>query len=220
MQTFVIDDGRRRLLVDTSIGNDKQRSLATLSGRRTNFLDRLADVGVTCDDVDVVMCTHVHADHVGWNTVREDGEWLPTFRIARYALPGEDVADLRRGIGTDAAAILTDSIDPVIATGQGVDARPGDQVSESVHLVPSPGHIAGHVSVWIESDGAAALITGDAIHHPVQARPDWGALRRRPACRPAHPARPARRCADAVLSVRISRARAACASDRHIPDSG
>ena len=175
VHALVVDTGARRIVVDTCIGNDKERSIPAWSNLQTTFLADLAAAGYPRETIDTVLCTHLHVDHVGWNTMWVDGEWVPTFPNARY-LVGADEWRHWDAVGDDATygPVLADSVRPVVAAGL-VDFVPVDHVRcDAVRLVPTPGHTPGHVSVRIESEGRRALITGDCIHHPCQmAHTDW-----------------------------------------------
>ena len=172
IHALVVDTGERRIVVDTCIGNDKERDIPTWSHLQTSFLRDLEAAGYPRQSIDTVLCTHLHVDHVGWNTMLVDGEWLPTFPNARY-LVGE--TEWRYWDGQDSSAtILADSVRPVVDAGL-VDFVAVDHVvCDEVRLEPTPGHTPGHVSVRISSAGSEALITGDCIHHPCQmTRTDW-----------------------------------------------
>ncbi|MBL8556170.1 MAG: MBL fold metallo-hydrolase [Phenylobacterium sp.] len=164
-----------RLVVDTCVGNDKPRAGMTgPGGLQTRFLASLAEAGWDRDGVDAVVCTHMHVDHVGWNTMLVDGAWVPTFPNARYLL-GRAEFDHWMGEGDDAQKqILADSVQPVLDAGL-VDWVPLDHaISQEIRLTPTIGHTPGHVSVVIESQGEKAVITGDMSHHPCQlAHPHW-----------------------------------------------
>ena len=172
IHALVIDTGARRIVVDTCIGNDKERDIPTWSHLQTSFLADLEAAGYPRESIDTVLCTHLHVDHVGWNTMLVDGEWLPTFPNARY-LVGETewrYWDVREA----SAQVLADSVRPVIDAGLVEFVAVDHQVSAEVSLTPTPGHTPGHVSVRIASAGEEALITGDCIHHPCQmTRTDW-----------------------------------------------
>ena len=172
IHALVVDTGSRRIVVDTCIGNDKERDIPAWSHLQTSFLDDLAAAGYPRDTIDTVLCTHLHVDHVGWNTILVDGVWQPTFPKARY-LVGEREWRYWQGVESS-APVLADSVRPVIDAGL-VDFVPVDhQLCDEVRLEPTPGHTPGHVSVRIASAGNNALITGDCIHHPCQlTRPDW-----------------------------------------------
>lgn len=175
VHALVVDTGEHRIVVDTCIGNDKERNMPTWSHLQTDFLEQLAAAGYPRETIDYVLCTHLHVDHVGWNTMLVDGEWLPTFPNARYLI-GEtewrywDANEDESQYGP----VLADSVRPVVDAGL-VDLVPTDhQLCTEVSLQSTPGHTPGHVSVKIESAGQSALITGDCIHHPVQmTRTDW-----------------------------------------------
>jgi glyoxylase-like metal-dependent hydrolase (beta-lactamase superfamily II) len=175
VHALVVDTGKRRIVVDTCIGNDKQRTIPAWTNLQTSFLKDLAAAGYPRESIDTVMCTHLHVDHVGWNTMLVDGKWLPTFPNARYLVAEPewrywDANEDDKTYGT----VLADSVRPVVDAGlvDFVDVR--HRVCDEVWLEPTPGHTPGHVSVHIASEGKEALITGDCIHHPVQmARTDW-----------------------------------------------
>lgn len=166
------------VLVDTCVGNDREGlHLAKWNGMQTGYLQALAAAGVDREAVDVVLCTHLHVDHVGWNSMKTAAGWRPTFPSARYLIDRTEYAHWRAHTDDpEVAAILRQSIDPIEAAGllDLIDARRGYGICEEIKLTPTPGHSPGHVSVRITSGGESALITGDAIHHPCQmARPEW-----------------------------------------------
>ncbi|MBB5119374.1 beta-lactamase [Streptomyces eurocidicus] len=168
-----------RVLVDTGVGNGKTRANPAWHGLRTDYLARLADAGFTPGNVDLVVLTHLHADHVGWNTREVDGVWVPTFPNARYLTAraeydfwaAYDMDEARRGMFLDSVVPVVEAglLDLVDVPEEGVDVAAG------LRLVPAPGHTPGQVAVQLRSAGAVALITGDSVHHPVQlARPGIG----------------------------------------------
>jgi glyoxylase-like metal-dependent hydrolase (beta-lactamase superfamily II) len=163
-----------RLVVDTCIGNDRPRSLLGGKSLSTNFLEAFEATGWTRDSVDAVICTHMHVDHVGWNTMLVDGKFVPTFPNARYLLGRLEFDHWSAQDNEDLQAILADSIQPIIDAGLAQFVGLDHVVSPHVRLVPTTGHTPGHVSVMIESEGHSAVITGDMSHHPCQmAHPDW-----------------------------------------------
>ena len=163
-----------RLVVDTCVGNDRPRSLVGGQALSTGFLEAFEATGWTRDSVDAVVCTHLHVDHVGWNTMRQGDRWVPTFPKARYLIGRREYDHWSAEGDDEQQVILSDSIRPVFEAGL-VDLVEMDHViSPEVRLVPTPGHTPGHVSVRIESGGETALITGDMVHHPCQmAHPEW-----------------------------------------------
>ena len=163
-----------RLVVDTCFGNDKPSGFLGGKALHTNFLQQMEAAGWSCDSVNTVICTHLHSDHVGWNTMKDGDRWVPTFPKARY-LMGKTEFEFWSGIDhAEIAEVLSASVKPVFDAGL-VDLVDMDHVlSPEVRLIPTPGHTPGHVSVMIESQGQSAMITGDAVHHPCQiARPHW-----------------------------------------------
>jgi glyoxylase-like metal-dependent hydrolase (beta-lactamase superfamily II) len=175
VHALVVDTGARRIIVDTCIGNDKERAIPTWSRLQTNFLADLAAAGYPRESIDTVLCTHLHVDHVGWNTMLVDGRWLPTFPNARYLLAESEWRYWDANLD-DASnrAILADSVRPVFDAGLVDLVDQHRRICAEVWLEPTPGHTPGHVSVHVASRGEEALITGDCIHHPCQmARTDW-----------------------------------------------
>ncbi|RYX87478.1 MAG: MBL fold metallo-hydrolase [Bradyrhizobiaceae bacterium] len=176
IHALVVETPTRRIIVDTCLGNDKEgRSVPTWNHLDTPFLRHLTEAGFAPDSIDTVLCTHLHVDHVGWNTRWVDGQWVPTFPNARY-LFGKTEYDYWKTHSErpDHIAVFNDSIKPVVDAGL-VDLIAADaDIAHEMSLIPTPGHSPGHMSVHIKSGGKEALLTGDAAHHPVQmAHPDW-----------------------------------------------
>ena len=170
---LVVESEGRRILVDTCIGNDKERGHPDFAQLDTNFLGDLEAAGFAPTDIDTVCCTHLHVDHVGWNTRLVDGSWVPTFPSARH-LFGRVEYEYWKGLHDGRAnPVFTDSVMPVVDAGL-VDLVESDhRLTNEVRLEPTPGHTPGHHSVVIDSEGARAVITGDMIHSPLQfAHPD------------------------------------------------
>jgi glyoxylase-like metal-dependent hydrolase (beta-lactamase superfamily II) len=180
IHALIIESEGRRILVDTCVGNDKERAYRGMGRLRTPFLEHLADAGHSAESIDTVLCTHLHFDHVGWNTVLVDGQWVPTFTRARYLFARQEWDYWRREQERDDDAmqeslrVLADSVRPVADAGL-VDLVDSDHhLTGEVWLEPTPGHTPGHVSVCISSKGQNAVITGDMVHNPVQfAEPTW-----------------------------------------------
>lgn len=167
----------RRILVDTCLGNDKQgRKIPHWNDRQGSFLQDMAAAGFPVESIDTVLCTHLHVDHVGWNTRLVDGRWVPTFPQARYVFGRQEFEHWSKGEagGEPQRAVFADSVQPIIEADLAELVEADHRLCEEVRLVPSFGHTPGHVCVLIESDGEQALITGDIAHHPCQlARPHW-----------------------------------------------
>jgi glyoxylase-like metal-dependent hydrolase (beta-lactamase superfamily II) len=168
--------GSRRIIVDTCLGNDKEnRRIPTWNKLQTSFLVDLAAAGYPRETIDTVVCTHLHVDHVGWNTMLVEGRWVPAFPNARYLMGQvEYVHWTQQHEREDIAAVLADSVAPVWDAGLVDLVETDHRICDEICLVPTPGHTPGHVSVRISSRGETALITGDFMHHPCQiARPEW-----------------------------------------------
>src|SRR4051794_16850770 len=166
----------RRIIVDTCLGNDKQdRRIPTWNNLQGPFLADLAAAGFARESIDTVLCTHLHVDHVGWNTMLSGGKWVPTFPNARYLMGRTEFEHWRQSRGRDDMdAVFADSVKPVFDAGLVDLVETDHRVCDEIDLVPTLGHTPGHVSVRIRSQGEEALITGDFMHHPCQiARPHW-----------------------------------------------
>ncbi len=174
IHALVVETPQRKIVVDTCIGNDKERAIPAWSNLSLPFIEDLTAAGYPPESIDTVLCTHLHVDHVGWNTRLVDGEWVPTFENARYLIARSEYeywdAQGSDGFGDS----MSDSVRPVFDAGL-VDLIDEDhQVCDEIRLLPTPGHTPAHVSVQIRSEGEEALITGDFIHHPCQiARTEW-----------------------------------------------
>lgn len=176
VHALVVETPSRRIIVDTCIGNDKQgRFVPTWNRLQGPFLRDLAAAGFARESIDTVMCTHLHVDHVGWNTMLVDGKWVPTFPKARYLMGRTEFEFWRAQRDHDEhLAAFADSVQPVFDAGLVDLVETTHQVCDEIRLVPTIGHTPGHVSVEISSEGQQALITGDFIHHPCQmAYPAW-----------------------------------------------
>jgi glyoxylase-like metal-dependent hydrolase (beta-lactamase superfamily II) len=176
VHALVVETPSRRIVVDTCLGNDKEnRRIPTWNRLQTSFLTDLAAAGHARETIDTVICTHLHVDHVGWNTMLTDRGWVPTFPSARYLMGRVEYAHwTSRHDREDMAAVLADSFTPVRDAGLIHLVETDHRICDEVSLVPTLGHTPGHVSVRIASQGEEALITGDFMHHPCQiARPEW-----------------------------------------------
>jgi glyoxylase-like metal-dependent hydrolase (beta-lactamase superfamily II) len=175
VHAFIVESEERRILVDTCVGNDKQRpGIPNWHLRHGPFLSDLAAAGFPPESIDTVVCTHLHVDHVGWNTMLVDGVWVPTFSRARYLMGIEEWTYWESHPEPQGGDVIGDSIRPLLDAGL-VDLVASDQrITGEVRLVPTFGHTPGHVSVHITSDGEEAIITGDVMHHPCQmSYPEW-----------------------------------------------
>jgi glyoxylase-like metal-dependent hydrolase (beta-lactamase superfamily II) len=174
IQGLVVESGGRRILVDTCVGNDKVRANPHWNRLQGRFLEDLAAAGHPAPAIDTVVCTHLHVDHVGWNTRLHEGRWMPTFERARYLFGRTEWEHWSKHPDSDDGPVIEDSVQPVVDAGLADLVEPDHRITDEVCLEPTPGHTPGHVSVRIRSRGEEAIITGDMMHHPVQcAEPDW-----------------------------------------------
>jgi len=176
IHALLIESQGQRIVVDTCVGNDKNLPMMKNWHKRTggNFLQDLGDAGFAPDSVDTVLCTHLHVDHVGWNTCLEDGRWVPTFSHARHLWNKAEYDHWSVNDQAGFKEIIQESVIPVFDAGLVDLVKEDHVVTDEVRLEPTPGHTPGHVSIHIESRGDEAVITGDMTHHPCQiARPEW-----------------------------------------------
>jgi glyoxylase-like metal-dependent hydrolase (beta-lactamase superfamily II) len=176
VQPLVVETPMHRIVVDTGLGNDKQgRSVPIWNNLQGPFLQDMTAAGYPPDSIDMVLCTHLHVDHVGWNTKRVEDTWIPTFPNARYIFGAAEYEYWRTHRDRpEHAAVFDDSVKPVVDAGRAELVASDQTLSDEITLIPTPGHSPGHMSVHVKSGGAEGLLTGDAAHHPVQlAHLDW-----------------------------------------------
>ena len=180
IHSWVLRTRHHTILIDTCVGNHKPRP----GSPRFDMLDRpymqnLAAAGVGVEEVDYVLCTHLHVDHVGWNTRLADGRWVPTFPNARYVFPKTDLDffDPVRGEGGRDELnrhVFEDSIRPILEARQDMVVEGTCEIADLLTISPAGGHSPGHVLIALQSQGSEALFVGDIMHHPIQIhRPDW-----------------------------------------------
>jgi glyoxylase-like metal-dependent hydrolase (beta-lactamase superfamily II) len=181
IQSFVIKTRHHNILVDSCVGNHKPRPARTFWNMMDSdrFETGLRAAGVAVDDIDYVMCTHLHTDHVGWNTRLENGRWVPTFPKARYIMAEHELAHWTAREKENPASVpwITDSVLPIIAAKRAQIVKSDFTFNEQVQFIPTPGHTVDHFSVLVGRAGDDALITGDMIHSPLQGRyPELGMI--------------------------------------------
>jgi glyoxylase-like metal-dependent hydrolase (beta-lactamase superfamily II) len=170
-QCFVLRSRGKSVMIDTCIGADRKREYDVFCNIKTTFLDDMKAAGFPPSSITTVLCTHLHFDHVGWNTHLVNGKWVPTFPQARYLFGRKEYehwCHMRATGGYHDFEHLHDSIDPVFEAGLVDLIETEHQITDEVSLFPTPGHTPGHVSVLIRSRGEEAVITGDLMHHPIQ----------------------------------------------------
>lgn len=176
IHSFLVETPQRRIIVDTGIGNNKEnRTQPIWNGRQGRFLEDLAAAGCPPDTIDTVICTHLHVDHVGFNTTLSEGRWVPTFVNARYLMGRVEFGYWKDVRNPAVAPVFDDSVRPVADAGLVDLIDPGDDVGAEFTILSTPGHSPGHLSVLVQSRGEAAVLIGDVAHHPCQlVHLDWG----------------------------------------------
>ena len=179
IQSYVIKTSHHTILVDTCVGNHKSRpARPSWHMQNSPFIEELASVGVHPEEVDFVLCTHLHVDHVGWNTKLLDGRWVPTFPNAKYIFSRNEfelwAARYEKGETVPVPLVYEDSVLPIVEAGQAIIVEDTHQIDDGMWLEPAPGHTPGHVMLNLKSGEETALMSGDVIHHPLQLiRPEW-----------------------------------------------
>jgi glyoxylase-like metal-dependent hydrolase (beta-lactamase superfamily II) len=174
IHTLIVESQDQKILVDTCLGNDKQLAMEPWCNRSGPFLQDITDAGHPKDSIDKVLCTHLHPDHIGWNTMLKNDKWVPTFENAQYIF-GRVEWDHFRALEDDTNRIMREqSVQPIVDADIHTLVETDYKITDEVWLEPTPGHTPGHVSVRIKSDGKEAVISGDCMHHPSQmAHPEW-----------------------------------------------
>jgi glyoxylase-like metal-dependent hydrolase (beta-lactamase superfamily II) len=181
VRSYLVKTGRHNVLIDCCGGNHKNRPyFPRFDQRNHDWLGRLAAAGVAPEDVDFVMCTHLHADHVGWNTVLEDGRWRPTFPNAKYIVHRRELdrwnpRHAGHRFSSHNEFTWEDSILPIVEAGQSIAVDDGYTLDDTFTVEPTPGHTLAHVAIRMRSQDANAIFSGDVMHVPLQVHyPHWG----------------------------------------------
>lgn len=171
-QSYVVRTPHHTILVDSCIGNHKPRPSRPTWHDKTDdrYMRGLAAAGLSVDDVDIVMCTHLHADHVGWNTRLDDGRWVPTFPKARYVFGEREYQHWTAQHAKAPVPAFGDSVLPVVEAGRADLVGMDHEIGDHVRLLPTPGHTPGHVAIRFGCGRDEAVMTGDLLHSPLQAR--------------------------------------------------
>ena len=178
-QSFVLRTPQGTLLVDTCVGNHKEREMIPeWHQQEFPYLERLQKAGLTPADIDFVCCTHLHGDHVGWNTRLENGRWVPTFPNARYLFADTEIAYWEQLHEAEPdnmyRQVWDDSVLPVLLSGQAERVDSEAEILSGVRLRPAPGHTPGNVVIDLNDGKARTVMTGDVVHHPAQIeQPNW-----------------------------------------------
>ncbi len=179
IQSYIIKTPHHIILVDTCVGNHKPRpARPTWHMQNGPFLSKLAATGFQPEDIDFVLCTHLHVDHVGWNTKLLDGRWVPTFPNAKYIFSKNEYKlwedRYNSGEKVPVPLVFEDSVLPIVDAGQAIIVEDDYQIDDGLWLEPAPGHTPGHVMLNLQSGSHKGLMSGDVIHHPLQLiKPHW-----------------------------------------------
>ena len=180
IQSYVVRTGHHTILVDSCVGQGKERPSTPAWDRLdSTWLDQLIAAGVRPEEIDYVLCTHLHADHIGWNTRLENGSWVPTFPNAKYVFHKDEFRYWEEhgkdwvGSGSLDGG-FEDSVLPVMRAGQVTLVDNDFAIDDQVTLEPTPGHSPGHVCIDVRSSAGHVVLSGDVVHHPIQiAYPEW-----------------------------------------------
>ena len=181
IQAFLIRTARHTILVDSCVGNNKPRNREFFDDAEFPWMDRFLATGARPEDVDFVLCTHLHVDHVGWNTRLENGRWVPTFPNAKYIFARTELdywlSQSERGLMTRTGDYVADSVIPILEAKRELLVEMDHQIEDGIVLAPLPGHTPGQVGLHIASGGDEALLCGDLMHHMIQCHiPAWSTI--------------------------------------------
>jgi len=172
VQSYVVRTPHHTIMIDTCVGNDKERPLRPAWHKRTDatYMRNLAAAGFKVEDIDYVMCTHLHVDHVGWNTRLDNGRWVPTFPKARYLFAKDDFDYFSAENAKTPLPPFVDSVLPIVEAKRAEIVGGEHHLGDHVRLLPTPGHTPGHVAVRFGRDSDHAVMAGDLMHWPLQTR--------------------------------------------------
>jgi glyoxylase-like metal-dependent hydrolase (beta-lactamase superfamily II) len=171
-QSYVVKTPHHTILIDSCIGNDKPRPLRPNWNMKTDntYMRMLATAGFAVEDIDFVMCTHLHTDHVGWNTRLDNDRWIPTFPNARYIFGKDEFDYWTEQNATTPAPAFIDSVLPVVEAKRAEIVRNDYEIGDHLRILPTPGHTPGHVAFTFGRGRDAAVFSGDLMHSPLQTR--------------------------------------------------
>ncbi|MGJ5022035.1 MBL fold metallo-hydrolase [Bradyrhizobium oligotrophicum] len=168
-QSYVVRTPHHTILIDSCIGNDKPRARPVWNMKSDDsYMRALAAAGVSVDDIDVVMCTHLHTDHVGWNTRLDNGRWVPTFPNARYVFAQREYDYWVAQNAKAEVPPFADSVLPVVEAKRADIVGDEFSIGDHIRLLPTPGHTPGHVAIAVGKGRDDAVLAGDLIHTPLQ----------------------------------------------------
>src|SRR5256714_5533303 len=171
VHSWLIEIAGRKILIDTCVGNHKSRKHRPFwDNLNTPYLERLAAAGIRPEEIDMVMCTHLHVDHVGWNTRLDNGRWVPTFPNARYVFAKNEFDYWTEQNAKKAVPPFNDSVLPVVEARRADIVRNDYEIGDHARILPTPGHTPGHVAFTFGRGSDDAVVSGDLMHSPLQAR--------------------------------------------------
>lgn len=177
IQIWLVEAGDRRILIDTGCGNDKSRKTPRMDHMNSLWPAWFAATGVDFDSITDVVLTHLHADHVGWNTRLDGDKWVPTFPNATYHFPKGDFdwfEQAHKNGQIDDGGSFADSVLPIVDAGLVNFIVDQKEIADCLSVVPAPGHSPGQLNYWIESNGERGVFSADIFHHIVQIyNPHW-----------------------------------------------
>jgi glyoxylase-like metal-dependent hydrolase (beta-lactamase superfamily II) len=171
-QSYIVKTPHHTILVDSCIGNDKPRPTRPKWNMKTDdtYMRGLKEAGLSVEDIDYVMCTHLHVDHVGWNTRLENGKWVPTFPKARYVFAKGEYDYWAAQHEKAEVPPFGDSVLPVIAANKAEIVGHDFAIGDHVKILPTPGHTPDHVAFTFGRAREDAVFCGDLMHSPLQLR--------------------------------------------------
>jgi len=174
LNTLVIRTGDKTVLVETGIGAKMSEKSATIYDNQMLLMRHLEAAKIAPDEVDIVINTHLHFDHCGWNTRRRtDGTMVPTFPRARYYFQRAQLEHAHRQHERDRVSYMTDNYDPMVRNGQAVLLEGDAPIVRGVEVRVTPGHTPGHQSVIVRSGGKTTCYFGDLLPTTAHVQPTW-----------------------------------------------
>jgi len=174
LNSLLIRTGKKNVLVETGMGNKLSERMVKFYGQPAQLLTNLTAGGVAPEDIDIVINTHLHFDHCGWNTLRENGKIVPTFPRAKYYAPEGEWQYARRPNERDAISYIPDNYDPLVQSGQMTLLKGGEEIVPGISVKTFPGHTAHMQAVIVESGGRTACYISDLIPTTAHIDLTWG----------------------------------------------
>jgi glyoxylase-like metal-dependent hydrolase (beta-lactamase superfamily II) len=174
LNSLLVRTGKKNILIETGIGNKLSEKMVRIYGQPAKLLENLHAAGITADDIDIVINSHLHFDHCGWNTVRTDGKIVPTFPRAKYYAPEGEWQYARHPSVRDAISFISENYDPLVESGQMTLLKGGEEIVPGISVKTFPGHTAHMQGVFVESGGKTACYISDLIPTGAHLDLSWG----------------------------------------------